>query len=931
MLDSAGTELSWLTGLPWSDNYRVLAEKWKSLPVYQNKAKLRALVEAVAKAQVTVVISGTGSGKTTIIPKVVLRHVMEASQRSGVDGVQQMAKRVAVTNPKSSITEGNARYAADTLDVPLGKEVGYAFRDAPEDSKSDATRLLFATDGYLLAQSRKNPTFEEFSAVIVDEAHERTVPIDTLLFMLRRATALRPDFRVIVMSATIDPALFADYFAETALATPGPPISVRVLSVSGVPYHPVRSVFLSEEDQKRLDKEGGDYMEAGMRALGDALRRTGPGEDVLFFVPTARETDRGCQTVSEACAQGRLPAACARLQCSTLYSKLSKEKQEVAKSVALQSGGFDRKIIFATNIAESSLTLPSLTTVIDSGLELENVYEPGANAYRLNKVMSSQAQIQQRKGRVGRVQPGTCYHLYTPERMMAQPFYPAPRILTADITDQFLSMMREKNSSFEGACRDLSQFITPPTPVQIASTASVLTFYGMITITDLKNGGRLHFNDVDFASMARSADLGRNSFTGRITRLGTLMLDVMRKTKLGFWNALLVLSGLVYGHLVDMVTLATLLEETNADADMLFRSPKDVVLPSSKGGPAASSAVMQRIYAAAKLSATSEHASFLSLYREARKRTNGSKDSPFLHAPLVNEPLIKKVDTRVSSTISTMRNFEVRSMRSILDETPLLTVPDNGKFSVFEKCIISARLHNAAAMVMGGSAYGVFETLLNLTKVLATPDASLLSKSGRDALAKASASIPRPAKDREQKDREKHAQDPHSQNVSRDTRTPSLPAPSASHHITHDLTHEPEPTPLTQQPTDARPRKAKRGGSQARFETHPSGGPNVTIAPQNPPKAHSAAQSDHKLPLSSAPPTQLQNPPPNAPNAPNAPKDAFAVSVDEHPSRGTRHHHQQMPAPRSFCLYESVFTSKTGSVLKGATFLDAGHVTNLMI
>jgi HrpA-like RNA helicase len=756
VLNARGKSLNWLTGLPVSDNYLALAQKWKAMPVYQNKSKLRQIVDSINSCQVTVVVSGTGSGKTTIIPKLALRHMLDTE----TGGINAGGKKrlVAVTNPKSSITEGNARFAAATLDVAVGGEVGFAFRDAPPDSRSDSTRLLFTTDGYLLAASRRDPAFEDYAVVIVDEAHERTVPIDTLLFMLRRAVLLRPDLRVVVMSATIDPSLFVDYFAETSVASSSE-TSVRVIGVSGEPYHPVESVFLTAEEDARLDHgdDGpgkGDYLaDAGMRALAMALERTGPGEDIIFFVPTAREADRGCQVLRDVCARGLMPANCSALDCSTLYSRLSREKQEAAKALAIETDGYDRKIIFATNIAESSLTLPSLTTVIDSGLELENVYEPQHDAYRMNRVMCTQAQIMQRKGRVGRVQPGTCYHIYSLERMQQQPFYPDPRILTADLTDQLLAMMRD--DTFESACRDLSQFITPPTSTQIASSASMLSFYGMMSISVASDepgrqqqhhdgfrrangppGARWrHFHDVDFGAMATDPHLGKSAFTGRITTLGKVALDVMRKTKLGFWNALLILSGLVYGGMEDMVLLAAILEESTGDVASLF---------TDKGEDAAQSA-QRTVVGAARLSVDSEHASLLAVFREASRRKQGGHDQkrrhvgdgrPFLYTGMLNEALVRKIETRALATFDAMRHFEVRSMRAILDDTPLLTVPANGKFSTFQRCIISARLYHSASSSVSdnmavpqmnktkwrGGETATYTTLLTLASLRASPE-----------------------------------------------------------------------------------------------------------------------------------------------------------------------------------------------------------------
>jgi hypothetical protein len=781
VLDADAAEANWLTGIPYSDNYKKWALIWKKLPLYADGRKLSELIHALDTRSVTIVISGTGSGKTVIVPKLALKYAIDAEAASTLERYLQdedverveteeherkkRGNRVVITNPKSSIAEWNARFAAETLDVEVGQEVGYAYRGASHESHGSRTRLLFTTDGYLVAHNRNDPSFRDYSVIIIDEAHERTVYIDTLLFMLRRAVQIRPELRVVIISATIDPALFTTYFTRQNVNT-------ALIEVSGLPNKPVESIFMNDGKGS-----GGDYLKGiGMKAVAAALKNTLPGENILFFVPTSRDAEKGCREVRDACRKSVLDKPCARMECATLYSKLSKEKQDVAKSqVAVMP--YDRKIIFATNIAESSLTLNSLVTVIDSGMELESSWIPEYHCTRMQRVMSSQAQMKQRKGRVGRTRPGTCYHLYTEEQMRNQPMYPDPAIITVDLTDDILTMSAMEANGFEAACADFADFITPPTPTQIASATSVLTFYRMIAIKDTEHpaavstakektereergknktekatvdlipkknkknnknrssGGRnattetetgsirrgivvandgraSHFFDVDFSVMllprpspphpASLADIGER-YVGRITELGRIALDVMRKSKMGLWNSLLLVGGMAFtkddpslshspshsdathGNVLDdAAKLSSILEECGGDYSLLWydESKASKVLRNVEG----------------RMHPTSEHASLLALFDEI----SGPRKSEYGREGIVSEGLINKIVRRIEDTQRAVRSMRraMHTVRNAEADVPLiasLRAIDDKDMSPLIKCVVMARLYHMAS------------------------------------------------------------------------------------------------------------------------------------------------------------------------------------------------------------------------------------------
>lgn len=763
-------KVSFLTGRPYTAAYRTLArERWRDLPVYRDKGKLAEVTWSLRERQVTVIVSGTGSGKTVIVPKLVLRQTLSAP---GGAGAGEGGRQVAVTNPKSSITLSNAEYAAATLDVELGRggHVGAAFRGAPPGSSSGGGEdaLLFVTDGFLVAQTRDDPTFSRYAAVVIDEAHERTLQIDNLLFMLRRALRVRPELRVVVMSATVDPGTFARYF-EAAQA------SVHVAHLSGDTHFPVESRFLAAPLASVEE-----VVPEGLRLAGRAIAEGAPGEDILFFVPTARDAERGCEVMREACgsspadgssgADGADGAACGRVKCVTLYSKLAKDKQDVARSRTVELP-YDRKLIFATNLAESSLTLPSLRTVIDSGLELASTWAPEVHASRLERTMSSQAQMRQRRGRVGRTAPGVCYHLYTRAQMDAQPAYPDPSILTMDLTEEVLAMLRAtEGATLSSVCLDYAAYPTPPRAAQVAAAASVLAFYGMLSLEAPAPADRealgecaaqqqraVHFKDACFREMAAQADLGAvaGMLTGRITTLGRVTLDVMRRCRLGFWNALLVLAGIVYDERRDTLLLAAILEECNGDASVLWQEQGDgrdaqaVVVAHLTDTAGADGVRGERGRRRLELHPRSGHASLLRLHaavtRDRHKNSGGANGANGANGgrrgrdaaddatrggggrgrggageggtvtarratattargldydALLNVAVWEKIRVRHGDMTVRMRGYEIRALRAIVERSPLLSLPHaaggDGCCSGLDRCVLSARLYHIA-------------------------------------------------------------------------------------------------------------------------------------------------------------------------------------------------------------------------------------------
>ena len=230
ILDPTGAHNNPLTGEPYSDQYRELGRVWKEFPAYVEAKKI---IDDIRNHQIVLLTSGTGSGKTVLLPKYVL-HVL------GYKG------RVGITLPKQIIAESAATFAAKTLDVTLGKEVGYKFKGSPKEYYNSKNKLVYATDGTIVAQLMKDPLLIDYDAIVIDEAHERKIQIDFLLYLLKETCRKRTEFKLVIMSATVNEKVFGDYFEG---------MSFKHIEVGGRTNYPIKSHYLTQSvasDQVQL-------------------------------------------------------------------------------------------------------------------------------------------------------------------------------------------------------------------------------------------------------------------------------------------------------------------------------------------------------------------------------------------------------------------------------------------------------------------------------------------------------------------------------------------------------------------------------------------------------------------------------------------------------------------------------------------------------
>jgi HrpA-like RNA helicase len=457
ILDSLGINNNFLNNKPYSAEYKELGQKWKILPMYKDINIVKNFFELIDTKQVILLVSGTGSGKTVLVPKFLLKYIITM----GLHG------KIAITNPKILTTVYNAEYAAKTLDVKLGEEVGYKFKGSPSNVISQDSRLLYITDGLLLATILSGDSLlSSYKGVIIDEAHERQVQIDILLKMLKDILYLRPDFKLIIMSATINAEIFRDYFNVKGL-------KYGQIEVSTESNQKITQHWLAPE----IKVTNRNYLEKSMDIIIKILDTSTTG-DILVFVPTQNDTINGCRLIKEKCPNKlkMKKKVCDELFCVEVYSKMKLEFKELAVDKdKYKQRGFNRKIIFATNVAESSITFDGLVYVIDTGYEIVSYYNIIDNSVVISSDLISKAQVKQRIGRAGRTQSGIAYHMYAEKTFNELIPYPNPTIITTDIID-YIGLFIKYTKTIKHSMPIIQGLITIPKIEQVVYSIYRLYF-----------------------------------------------------------------------------------------------------------------------------------------------------------------------------------------------------------------------------------------------------------------------------------------------------------------------------------------------------------------------------------------------------------------------------------------------------------------------
>ena len=386
---------------------------------------LGELKQAISGNQVVIVCGATGSGKTTQLPKIALEC------GCGISG------RIGCTQPRRLAATALAARFADETSTVLGKETGYQIRF--DDRTSESTVVKFMTDGILLAETRNDPLLLQYDALILDEVHERSLNIDFLLGYIKKLLQKRDDIKIIISSATLESNRISEFFGNAP-----------VVEIPGGLF-PVEDVFMPLEEDEELGE--------GIFHAAEFLGGLDPRGDILVFLPGEREI----REISEYLAGKRFPGT----DILPLFGRLSAGEQEKVFKRSLR-----RRIVLATNVAETSVTIPGIKFVIDSGLVRLSRFNPRTRIQELPVERVSQASARQRRGRCGRLSDGVCVKLYSEEDLASAPEYTAPEIQRTALSGVILQMAALRLPPIE-----VFPLLDPPSPALIRE--------GVRTLNDL--------------------------------------------------------------------------------------------------------------------------------------------------------------------------------------------------------------------------------------------------------------------------------------------------------------------------------------------------------------------------------------------------------------------------------------------------------------
>jgi ATP-dependent helicase HrpA len=437
-----------------------------SLPIVDRKEDI---IRAIRRHSVVVITGETGSGKTTQIPKMCL----EAGR--GIRGV------IGCTQPRRVAAVTVAQRIAEELGEEVGRSIGYKIRF--EDRSGPRPLIKLMTDGILLMEAQADPRLRAYDTIIVDEAHERSLNIDFTLGILKKLIHSRRDLKVIITSATIDTEKFSRAFNDAPIIE----VSGRMYPVD-VRYRPL--------DPDEEEKGDFTYVDAAVRAVDDLKKERKRG-DILIFMPTEQDIRETCDLL-----EGRNYRDCTILP---MFARLSwSEQRRVFQPVTAQ------KIVVATNVAETSITIPGIRYVIDTGMARISRYSPRSRTTSLPIRSISRSSAEQRKGRCGRVQHGLCIRLYSEEDFENRPLFTPPEILRANLAEVILRMLSLHLGDIE-----TFPFIDPPAPRAVQDGLDLLQELGAV-----EKGGRTQEGSTEPFRLTQSGRrMARLPIDPRISRM----------------------------------------------------------------------------------------------------------------------------------------------------------------------------------------------------------------------------------------------------------------------------------------------------------------------------------------------------------------------------------------------------------------------------
>lgn len=438
-------DTNFLNNKQYSDKYYEILSKRKTLPIWDAKEDLIKLVD---NNQVIILQGETGSGKTTQVPQFLLEDLYYKHLNT------EKKICIGVTQPRRVAAMSVAKRVAEELDVMLGEEVGYSVRF--DELHSNKTLVKYLTDGMLLREAISDPLLRKYTYIILDECHERTLSTDILFGLMKEILPKRPDLKLIVMSATMDTTKFREYFDNAPLLdVPGRLFSVEIL--------------YSQQPEE-------DYFETAINTAVN-IHTTEKEGDILLFLTGEEEIETACLRIKEEIIElMRKNSKIGYVNVVPLYSTLPPAQQQKIFEPAPgknSKGTPGRKIICATNIAETSLTIDGIVYVIDPGFAKQKIYNPRIRMESLLVSAISRASAKQRAGRAGRTRPGKCYRLYTEKSFLELQENTYPEILRSNLSSVVLTL---KKLGIEDLVH--FDFMDPPAPETMMRALEMLNFLG---------------------------------------------------------------------------------------------------------------------------------------------------------------------------------------------------------------------------------------------------------------------------------------------------------------------------------------------------------------------------------------------------------------------------------------------------------------------
>jgi HrpA-like RNA helicase len=449
-----------LAGKSFYKTYKNLSYIWTNLPMYKH---ITSILTSIRDNHITMIKAGTGVGKTVIVPKVAL-HAFN------------FQKKVICTVPKRKLAASNAEFSSQCLDVLMGEEVGYFV--SGDRNMNEKTKLVFTTSGSLKSYiTNADNLLSEYDCAIIDEVHERSIDTDFLILLMKEIIKKRPDFKLILMSATVDTKHFENYYLKD-----NKKIKFNTFEIEGKSF----DVKIDYEQ-----KQPQDWIPEAVSRTIKILKSKEEG-DILIFMKAAGDGNKIKNLLETKVRE----IADVNPFIVLLESKTDKDETKYATEKfkyknhpdSDPNNPFDRKIVIATNVAESSITIDGVVFVIDNGYHMESSYNPYLDSRSLLEESISKASATQRKGRAGRTKPGNCYRMYTEESYDKFSDFTLPDIQKTDISTDLLDLLLLKYVKNVGDLKVYLDSLIDP-PKEIFLKASFLKLYTLGAITSNDDNG----------------------------------------------------------------------------------------------------------------------------------------------------------------------------------------------------------------------------------------------------------------------------------------------------------------------------------------------------------------------------------------------------------------------------------------------------------